>query len=294
MTTIGTGGVTCLGLTVLDVVQWIERPPVWGHKSRSSAAEVVVGGPAANAAICAAHLLGSANLVTGVGNGAAARLVRDELERYGVRVIDLAPPGWELPVAACLVDRQGERTVVSPGALATDWALSPEARQVVANSSVVLVDGHHPVAAGQGLQVARESGVGTVLDAGSAKAHTWSWHPLLDVVAGSVDYAEGLGTGTEATIEAVLAAGARSVVMTDGPGDIVWSTGEGRLQRCRPPQVVAVDSLGAGDAFHGALVAALAAGRELGEAVGFAAEVGSVRVSHRGARQWLSEVAPLS
>ena len=82
----------------------------------------------------------------------------------------------------------------------------------------------------------------------------------------------------------------RQSVMTDGPGEVLWScpTGTGRLQ---PPAVEARDTLGAGDAFHGALVASLLAnGGRLDEAVARAAGVASSRVQHVGARGWLKEL----
>lgn len=61
-----------------------------------------------------------------------------------------------------------------------------------------------------------------------------------------------------------------------------------------PPQVVAVDTLGAGDAFHGALAALLASGADLAAGVLGACEVAALRVSVAGARGWLSGVPALS
>lgn len=286
------GGVVCLGLAILDVVQRVSEPVVWGRKHVSTATELTAGGPATNAAVCAARLTGAATLLTGLGASAAAVAVRAELESYAVRVIDLAPPGWQLPVAACLVDAAGERTVVSPGALATTWGLTVEARRVIDTADAVLLDGHHPAAAAEAL--ARASTAAgrprTVLDAGSAKPHTADWLPRLDVVAGSADYAAGLGLDLVAAVDHVLAAGARSAVMTDGPNEVLWAESDRRLYRVPPPSVVAVDTLGAGDAFHGALTAALAAGRPLAEAVPLAARVGAIRVAHCGARAWLAKI----
>jgi sugar/nucleoside kinase (ribokinase family) len=56
------------------------------------------------------------------------------------------------------------------------------------------------------------------------------------------------------------------------------------------PEVAAVDTLGAGDAFHGALVAALASGVGLPSAVTSAVEVASTRVQHVGPRVWLNQL----
>ena len=284
-------GVVCLGLAVLDVVQRVAAPPEWGRKHVSTSAEVVAGGPATNAAVCAARLLGSATLITGLGGGTAGAAVRAELSSYDVSVVDLAPPEWEPPVAACLVDPAGERMVVSPGALSTPWGLSAAARDAVVGADVLLLDGHHPVAAQEALDVAREAGVRTVLDAGSAKPHAEAWLARLDVVAGSADYAAGLGLDLTGAVEHALAAGAGAAVMTDGAAPLlVRERGMGEAVRVRPPGVRAVDTLGAGDAFHGALAAGLATGKGLVEACEQAARVAARRVEHAGARAWLEGV----
>lgn len=285
----------CLGLAVLDVVQRVPGPVRWGHKHVSSAAEVVAGGPATNAAICAARLLGGATLVTGLGGTPAADAVRAELAAYGVRVIDLAPPSWPLPVAACLVDDAGERTVVSPGALATSWSLSEAAAAAVDGARVLLLDGHHPSAAAAALAraSAAQPGARRILDAGSAKPHTQAWLAQLDVVAGSADYAAGLGLDLAGALAHALAAGAGAAVLTDGPAEVIWAEAGEPPRRRTPPVVRAVDTLGAGDAFHGALAAWLALGHCLDDAVSGAIGVASARVAHAGARGWLAGLAPI-
>lgn len=62
----------------------------------------------------------------------------------------------------------------------------------------------------------------------------------------------------------------------------------------QPPQVRAVDTLGAGDAFHGALLAALVQSPSLSSDFGYAVEravrVASLRVAHVSARSWLTHL----
>ncbi|MFP3714145.1 PfkB family carbohydrate kinase [Puerhibacterium sp. TATVAM-FAB25] len=100
---------------------------------------------------------------------------------------------------------------------------------------------------------------------------------------------------------AVLALGARAVVVTHGPGPVDLTTtaftfpdGSPYGQAVQTSGVTAVDTLGAGDAFHGALTAALATGRRLSAAVGTATAVATERVQHVGPRGWLSAVRPLT
>lgn len=289
-----TCGIVCLGFADLDVIHRVEAPPVWGRKGVCTSVELAAGGPATNAAVTAAALLGGATLVTALGEGPAAAIVRDDLARHRVEVIDCAPDGWSVPVAGCLVAPAGERTVVSPSGVVSTFGLTETARAAVAAAGGLLLDGHHPVAAREALDV-RGPGSVVVLDAGSVKLHAEAWLADLDVVAGSADYAAGLGVGLEDAMRHVLDAGAGVAVMTDGPDPVVWATADDPIpRRVSPPRVQARDTLGAGDAFHGALVAGLVQGHPLADAVERACAVAALRVTVAGSRAWLAELGELA
>ncbi|MEL4359302.1 MULTISPECIES: carbohydrate kinase family protein [unclassified Luteococcus] len=280
-----------LGLTTLDVVQRVGERPPWGVKSVVESTELTAGGPAANAAVTAAALLGRATLITGLGSSPAAHTARADLEAHGVTIIDLADPSFTLPVSTCVVEPDGTRTVFSTSALRTRFQLNDAAHRALATADALLVDGHHPVAAGMALGLLADSPCLTVLDAGSVKPAAESWLSWLDVVAGSADYAQGLGVDLAGAVRHVLERGATAAVMTDGGGKILWRnpSEQGMVQ---PPSVSAVDTLGAGDAFHGALVAhLLLSDGDLAAAVAAASRVASLRVQHAGARGWLNHLS---
>jgi sugar/nucleoside kinase (ribokinase family) len=283
------GRAVFVGITVLDLIQRVPRTPDWGRKSVSTSSEIAAGGPAANAAVTAAALLGSATLISAVGRGPAADLARADLAEHGVDLVDCAPAGWQLPAAACLVDEAGERSVISPGATGSPVELGSAGHAAVAGAAGLLVDGHHP-RAGEAAVRRRPSGCVAVLDAGSAKPGVEAWLPRLDVVAGSADYAAGLGLDLAGALAHVLAAGAAAGVMTDGAAPLAWADRQTPRPRwLTPPQTAARDTVGAGDAFHGALLAAVICGLDLAEAVAAAAWVASTRVGRVGARSWLPD-----
>ena len=72
--------------------------------------------------------------------------------------------------------------------------------------------------------------------------------------------------------------------MTLGAAGARWSgpAGDGAAE---PPPVTAVDTTGAGDAFNGALAAALAAGHELTTALEWALAAGALAVTRPGAQE---------
>ena len=286
----------CVGLTTLDVVHHLSDQPQWGHKQRSVGGELVAGGPAANAAVTAARLLGGARLVTAIGSGPATAPVRIDLDNHGVELIDLATAQWPLPVASALVDiGTGERSVVSPGALGSDGVSPGSHFQLpLAGVSVVLLDGHHPLVAARVATLAAQARIPVLLDAGSWKDGITPVLPRIGTVACSADYRppDGPRAGDDPLgVATVLHRnGVATVVITDGPRPVVWSTMDGDRGTVEVPTIAPVDTLGAGDAFHGALAAAIAVGAaSVPSAIRFAIAVAGVRCSVLGSRRWLAD-----
>ncbi|RZS90930.1 sugar/nucleoside kinase (ribokinase family) [Motilibacter rhizosphaerae] len=273
------------GLATVDLVHVVRRFPAPDEKVRAESQELAAGGPAANAAVAYAALGGRARLLTALGSSALAAVAHEDLRTHGVEVVDLAAGSPEPPpVAACAVDEHGARTVVSVGAAASAVTL---ASVDLEDASVVLLDGHHPLVALEVARAARASGVPVVLDAGSWKPVLADLLPLVDVAVCSAGFRV---PGSSGDLEDVLAAGASSVAVTAGGGPVRWHDGRsaGEVPVAAVP---VVDTLGAGDAFHGAFAWATATrpGRALPERLGFAAAVAGVRVGVAGARAWLAD-----
>ena len=65
-----------VGLSTIDIVYGVDEFPAANSKIEAKSQEVLVGGPATNAAIAFAHLGGEATLVTAVGRNSLAAVVR--------------------------------------------------------------------------------------------------------------------------------------------------------------------------------------------------------------------------
>ncbi|WP_418274946.1 PfkB family carbohydrate kinase [Isoptericola jiangsuensis] len=296
-----------VGLTTLDVVHRAAGRPAANQKATASRQDVAAGGPAANAAVTAAALGCRAVLVTALGGGPVARAARTDLEAHGVQVHDVVDDdeGFALAVSAVLVDdATGERSVVSAdAALAT--APAPTFLADLPTPDVVLLDGHHPAIARAVVEhvTGLERRPRVVLDAGRWRPLFADLLPVADVAALSADFTvpDDVAPGAPDLGSAVLGLGARAVVVTHGGDPVTWTTagpgpgspgagGTGGAGSVEVPHVVVRDTLGAGDAFHGALAARLASGADLPAAVGDAVRVASTRVAHVGPRAWLAEV----
>jgi sulfofructose kinase len=91
-------------------------------------------------------------------------------------------------------------------------------------------------------------------------------------------------TGTD-DLAAALALVARAtpsfLAVTDGPRDVLWREGEA-LRRSPTFPVAAVDTLGAGDVFHGAFTLALAEGADMTTVIRFAAAAAGLKCARLG------------
>lgn len=278
--------VTCwfAGLTTLDVIHRSAVRPGRNEKITAVRQDVSAGGPAANAAVIAATLGARALLISAMGTGPVGAAARGDLEHHGVEIHDTAQ-GREIPIAVSAVmvdDETGDRSVVSPDATLTNGLdVTAAELDTLPRPDVVLLDGHHPDLARSVLAyaLALEPRPLIVLDAGR-------WRPVFADLLGSADVA-----ARSADFRAPEdAAESRAVVTTHGPDPVTWCDKDGRHGTTDVPEVVVRDTLGAGDAFHGALSVALAQGAGLEAAVEEGVRVASIRVQHIGPRSWLEYV----
>jgi ribokinase len=81
----------------------------------------------------------------------------------------------------------------------------------------------------------------------------------------------------------LLDAGCRSIVITLGADGCLVATGECKL-KVPAPRVEAIDTVGAGDAFNGALAVALSENRPIAEAAAWASAAAALAVTQAGAQ----------
>ena len=278
--------VLCVGHAVQDFVFYVPALPDRGEKYRATRFESVGGGPAATAAVAIARLGGRAVLAARVGDDAAAEMIRSELLAHGVDCSHLRRcPGCSSSVSAVLVDAQGERMIVNhlDPALPAEPAWLPRPERI--GAAAVLADTRWPEGALAALRAARAAGLPAVLDADRpipadgdllrAATHVAFSADALADYTGVADPARGLELAASG-----LAGWCGVTVGRDGV--LAWVGG--KLQRHPGFDVTVVDTLGAGDVWHGAFALALAEGRSEGAAVRFASAAAALKVQRSGGR----------
>lgn len=291
-----TSRILCVGLATLDVIQLVERLPGSNEKLVALDSVVAAGGPAANAAVAAAHLGTDVLLLTAVPEHPVSDIIRADLKACGVRTHSV-PIGAAPITASILVTRgSGDRAIVSPTSSATHEAadsLSERAiDEILDGVAVVHLDGYHPSLAIPVAAAARERGIPVLLDAGSHKPHTDAVLSHVDVAVVSGDFAPpGTGSDPVSVLAYLIERGPSFAAVTRGARGIVF---RGPLSRGAVPveRVAVADTLGAGDFFHGALAVAIAqsglSDPEFAHQLAWASRVAGASVGSFGTRAWLA------
>ncbi|TCO64694.1 ribokinase [Actinocrispum wychmicini] len=272
--------VVVVGSANADLVVSVARRPGPGETVLGSDTEVLPGGKGANTAVAAAKLGARVSLLAAVGHDSYGRMLVDSLESAGIDTASIRHLERPTGVAYIFLTPDGENSIlVSPGA---NSALSPAdvriagGKVLVASLEVPLPTIEHAVA------LAAEQGIRVVVNVSPPAELSPQTLAVLDpVVVNEHEAAELLGPDSDP--RRLLDLGPRSAVVTLGARGVLVIEPDG-VQEIPSPQVAAVDTTGAGDAFTGALAARLAEGVDLATAARFAVRVAAVSVTRRGAQ----------
>jgi sulfofructose kinase len=279
-------GVLCVGHAVQDFVFTVQELPSRPAKHRATRFESVGGGPAATAAVAVARLGGRALLAARVGDDVAADMIVDELRGHGVDCSRVRRcRGCASSVSAVIVDAAGERLIVNhmDPALPDDPRWLPSPRDV--DVDAVLADTRWPEGAAAALEAARLAGLPAVLDADRPVPPDGALLREASHVAFSADaLADYTGVADPAQALERVARELPGWCCVTAGGEGVYVIEGDRPRRVPAFEVRAVDTLGAGDVWHGAFALALAEGRDEAMAVRFASAAAALKVQRTGGR----------
>lgn len=270
------GRVMVLGSLNVDLVTRVERHPRPGETLLGHGLEQLAGGKGANQAVAAAAAGAEVLMVGCVGSDAGGAAYVDRLRDRGidvsrVRVVEGEPSGHAL----IAVDDAGENTII----------VVPGANALLGGSEVAAVDELGP---GDVLLLQLEVPLPVVCAAARRAAHLGA-----RVVVNTAPYA-ALPADVVALADPVVAnehemaalaesgAVAGSLLVTFGANGATWDGETTPAVQVEPRDVV--DTTGAGDAFCGALAAALASGSDRRAALDRALAAGAAAVQHPGAQ----------
>ena len=283
------------GMCTIDRTSLIDRVPPLPAKVRARAYAEGGGGMAATAAVAAARLGGNVSFWGHVGADRAGEDIIEGLRREGVDVSAVRRiEGARSVTSAVIVDASGERLIIPDVDPRLEAAAPALPLETVARTDAVLCDGRWLAANALLFSEARRRRVTTVLDIEPSKAEVYdSLLPLADhAVFSETGLADFTGTAEADAGLAIAAARLAGAVVgvTLGPEGAKFMTKAG-VKSFPAPAVTAVDTTGAGDAFHGAYALAIAERMPLEAAIRFANATAALKCTKLGSRTGLPERA---
>lgn len=248
------------------------------------------GGKGANQAVAAARMGQAVAMVGAVGGDSYGDQLRTGLEAEGIDVSHVKrKTGVTTGLALIALDEEGENSiVVSPGANSTVSAEDVKAAgSLLASADVTLLQLEIPVAAVAA--AAERAGGIVILNPAPAIPLPASLLAKVDVLVpnrtelGMLAERDSPFTPQEVLAAALELRGPQAIVVTLGADGAALIQGEG-VEVLPAPMVQPVDTVGAGDAFCGALADGLARGMPLTEAVRRGIHAGAIAATREGAQ----------
>jgi ribokinase len=282
-----------LGSANRDYTVVVERHPLPGETVLGGSVVTGTGGKGANQAAAAARAGAKPVFVGAVGDDSTGADILAELEAAGVDVSRVARSTEPTGIALITVSRDGENTIVVAAGANGSLAPDPVAHVVATLAgpgSVLLAQLEIPVGVvAAAADVVAHAGGRFVLNLSPSVSVPSRMLGLADpLIVNESEASELAGSRIESARDAEVVArrllgSSRSVVITLGGDGVVIADVSG-IVHLPSERVTVVDTTGAGDAFAGALAAALATGATLRDAVVAGIAAGAAAVQHVGAQ----------
>lgn len=286
-----------VGIASLDLIGVAAGEPQLGSKQALSGWVEMGGGPAATAMAAMARLGARTAMAGAVGDDAYGTRILADLQAAGVdtAAMQVRPGGSH--VAFVLAEPGRDRRTVfwhNDRAVLDGIVLD---RALITSARALLIDTHVPDAALQAARWMRSTGGLVMIDAERVREHTLELLPLCDLIVVSARFgreATGLDEPWEAA-RALHASYGRLAVVTCG-AEGSWCAHAGEHFHTPAFEIEPLDTTGAGDVFHGAMLYALLRGDAARLAVRFASAAAALScagLGGRGALPTLGEVEAL-
>ncbi|MFV2100513.1 ribokinase [Micromonospora sp. LOL_024] len=286
--------IVVVGSANMDLVAIAPALPRPGETMLGADFVTVPGGKGANQAVAAARAGAASAFLGAIGSDSFGVTLRARIAAAGVDISQLRTTYGASGVALVMVNTEGENAIlVTPGANASLTALTEAETAAVREADVLVAQLEIPVeTVTQAAVAARAAGTRVVLNAAPAVPLPPELLANVDLlVVNETEAQVYTGRGREdpsALLDlvprAVLTLGAQGAWYCDRDGTAVHVPAVG---------VVTVDSTAAGDAFTAALAVAWGEGRDLVDAVRWAAAAGAACVRRLGASVSLPQRAEI-
>ncbi len=279
--------ILCIGMPVRDLTFRIEELPERGFKVNASHFDEICGGNALNGAIGIARLGGRASICGPMGDAreTSSRYIFDKLAHEGIDTSQIVHiPNLVTPISNIMIDPSGERTIVTFRDPELWKVQLPDTDKLLADCSAILTENRCAEFCTDLCAEARRRGIPVIVDVDrtmslregllTASSHLVFSSEALQSTAGIQDDAEALKKIARLTPSFVAG--------TRGSKGTLWLDEQQNLQETPAFPVHTVDTLGAGDVFHGAFALAITEHQELRQALRFASAAAALKCTRFG------------
>ena len=285
--------VVVVGSFMMDLVFKAERRPQKGETLIGQEFGMFIGGKGCNQAIAAARLGADVNMVGRLGADAFGDAFMETLAEEKINTDFIVRDAETGTGVACpVIDAEGDNSIIIvPRANMQLTAADVErASSAIERADVLLLQLEVPIEASQrAAEIAQSTGAKVILNPAPARELPDRFLAQVDLLTPNeveTAFLSGVKVSDQAgatrAADALLQKGVSAVILTLGDRGALLLTSD--LENPIPAYSVnVVDTTAAGDAFCGALATALARGKPLENAVGYANAAGALAVTVLGA-----------
>ncbi len=277
-----------IGLTTIDIQHFVDKFPKSNTKIKGDYPLINVGGPAANAAITASFLGTKVDFLSIVGENAFTQFIYQEYKKYGVNLID-ALQGHEFnPIFASVITEieNSNRTILTHHPELTEQDYSSIIKKVVENNyDIIFIDGFYPELAIPILNNKKESCV--IFDGGSWKAHLKNMLSFIDIAICSDNFTPPNTNNHTEVFNFLANQQIPDKIITRGEQSILFQHLNSQLKEISVEKVAAIDTLAAGDIFHGSFVHEFLQSNDIESALIKASKIAALSTTTKGPRKWM-------
>jgi sulfofructose kinase len=279
--------ILCIGMPVRDLTFRVHGLPPRGSKENATHFDEICGGNALNGAIGIVRLGGRASICGPMGDEkeTTSKYIYEKMAEEGIETKHLVHmPGLVTPISNIMIDPSGERTIVTFRDPELWNVRLPDHDALLDDCDAILTESRCATFCTDLCAEATRRGIPVVVDVDramslregllTASSHLiFSSEPLQET-ADLTDDGEALKKIAKLTPS--FLAGTR------GAQGTIWLDEQQNLQQTPAFPVHTVDTLGAGDVFHGAFALAITEGQELRSALQFASAAAALKCTRFG------------
>ncbi|MBN1117409.1 MAG: hypothetical protein JXA77_09410 [Bacteroidales bacterium] len=278
-----------VGLNTIDLQFFVNQYPKSNTKTKAHHNEISTGGPAANAAITAAHLGAEVTLITPIGKHRLTSFLKGEIGSFGINLIDPIQDFNSNPVFASIItdESNGERTIFSYMPPNSTEHFIEKLNHDFSKYDIALFDGFYPVMSELILKELNKHHIPTVFDGGSWKKGLDKILPYIDIAVCSDDFYPSSCITKKEVFKTLKSFSVEKMAITQGEKPILIYDNEKITELPVVKQQDVKDTLGAGDIFHGAFCYFYAKSHNFNQALAQASEVAGFSCKFTGTRSWM-------